>query len=210
MRKDRQSREKQNKGYTLVELIIVVAIFSVLLGILVPSLNALVGYRVRRATSDIGTALDRTREEAMNRLVAEMKLEWIDGDGYYISYILTRGREGTGAKLTEEDKTKIAPSKTRISYLGSDGNTYELGKDGTEHTLILTYDRATGAFREVQSRTMEIRKWDIHSNLEQGKDIDFSKTSAGIYCNSITISGGGQTRVITLNKDSGTYTVSGK
>lgn len=207
MNRDRQSRGKQNKGYTLIELIIVVAIFSVLLGILVPSLNSLIGYRVRKAASDIGTGLDRTREEAMNRLVAEMKLEWVDGDGYYISYILDRGRKGTGANLVEEQRTKIAPAKTSITYTGSDGGVYDL-RNGTEHTLILTYNRATGAFREIQSRVLPSGA--VWSKLANGKDIDFSSSSKDIYCSNITISGGGQTRVITLHKDSGTYTVSRK
>lgn len=204
MNRDRQRKEKQNKGYTLIELVIVVAIFSVLLGILVPSLNSLIGYRVRKATSDIGTGLDRTREEAMNRLVAEMKLERRE-DGYYLSYVLTRGRTGTGARMVEEQQTKIAPAKTSITYTGSDGKVYDL-QSGTEHTLILTYDRATGGFRPVQKQVLP--NWEVWDNLSYGNDITFAPYSKDIYCDSITISGGGQTRVITLNKDSGTYTVS--
>ena len=82
--------EKKNKGYTLIELVIVVAIFTILLGILSPSLNAIPYFRMRRAAGSVNEALKRTKTEAMNRLVGEMKLEWKENDGYYISYYLDR------------------------------------------------------------------------------------------------------------------------
>ena len=61
--------EKKNKGYTLIELVIVVAIFTILLGILSPSLNAIPYFRMRRAAGSVNEALKRTKTEAMNRLV---------------------------------------------------------------------------------------------------------------------------------------------
>ena len=66
---------QKNKGFTLVEMVITVAIFAILLGILVPSLNSILGFRVQRAANSIASALDKTKIEASNRLVGEMKLE---------------------------------------------------------------------------------------------------------------------------------------
>ena len=82
---------KKNKGFTLVEMVITVALFAILLGILVPSLNSIIGFRVQRATNSIASALDKTKIEASNRLVGEMMLERRK-DGYYISYIIDRGK----------------------------------------------------------------------------------------------------------------------
>lgn len=89
---------QKNKGFTLVEMVITVAIFAILLGILVPSLNSILGFRTQRAANSIASALDKTKIEASNRLVGEMKLEKLD-DGYYISYYLDRGKVGTESNV---------------------------------------------------------------------------------------------------------------
>ena len=202
MRKSRQKSE-ENKGFTLIEVIIVVAIFATLLGIMIPSLNSVLGFHVRRTTESICSALDRTKSEAMNRLVAEVKLFYVDGDGYYITYYLDRGKDGGSDENVRDDQAvKIAPAKTRISYTDDKGKSHNMWETGNT-TLILTYDRATGGFRKIQ--TEAIRQEKILEQLAAGKDIAFH--DSGSYCQSMTILGGGSQKSIQLNKDAGTYRV---
>ena len=199
----KQLPEKKNRGFTLVEMTVVLAIFAILLAVLVPSLDPVAGFRANRAASSIGAALDRTKTEAMNRLVGEMKLSWTS-DGYYISYYLDRGKTG----VKEEQPEKIASGRMKISYTDSNGTTVNLREDGTNE-LILTYDRSTGGFLPIQSRVWEQK--DILKMLSDGEDIplDRPENSTQPYCEKITVHGVGQrTRIITLFQDTGKYTIS--
>ena len=199
----KQLPEKKNRGFTLVEMTVILAIFAILLAVLVPSLDPVAGFRANRAAISIGAALDRTKTEAMDRLVGEMRLSWTS-DGYYISYYLDRGKTG----VMEEQPEKIASGRMKISYTDSNGTTVNLWEDGTNE-LILTYDRSTGGFLPIQSRVWEQK--DILKMLSDGEDIplDRPENSTQPYCEKITVHGVGQrTRIITLFQDTGKYTIS--
>ena len=85
--------KRNKKGFSLVELIVVISIMGILLGLVVPSVNALFGYEAQKATGKITALLDDTKVEAMNRIVAEMELKYVEGDGYYIIQYLDYGKE---------------------------------------------------------------------------------------------------------------------
>lgn len=195
----KKTHKMSNKGFTLVELIVVVAIFTILLGIAVPSLNSILGFRVNRAANSIASALDRTKIEASSRLVGEMKLEK-RADGYYISYYLDRGKVGGASPVTEDDPEKIAPARTEISYTSSDGSSHVMAAGDS---LILTYDRATGGFLPIQSTV--ISQEEILNDLKAGKDVPLQKT--GTYCTSITVSGGRRYKTLSLIKETGKYSI---
>lgn len=192
--------KNKNKGFTLVELVIVVAIFTILLGILEPSVNSIFGFRVQRAANSIGAALDKTKTEAMNRLVGEMKLEKQD-DGYYISYYLDRGKASKG-RVKQDQPEKIAPAGTKIKIYTTDN---EAGKEmESGDSIIITYDRESGGFRPLQQDVMTQEQ--INSYLEQCADIPFLDNGKN-YCTKIEVRGGYRIRNLELNKDTGTYTI---
>ena len=193
--------KSKNKGFTLIEMIAVISIFTILLGILEPSVSSIFAYRAKKAVNSIGASLDKTKTEAMNRLVGEMKLEK-RSDGYYISYIIDRGKVNGKENIKwNEDEEKIAPSKTSISYKVEGGN--EAKEMTVDESLIITYDRATGAFLPLQSQNETYWDKDIFKELRDGKSI----FTGGVYCNQIIVSGGGRTRIINLLKDTGKYEI---
>ena len=203
-----QMKEK-NKGFTLVEMVVVISIFAILLGILVPSLNSILGFRVQRATNSIAAALDKTKIEASSRLVGEMKLEK-RSDGYYISYILDRGKvNGQENIKTNEDEEKIAPSKTQISYV-INGKEQQLAEN---ESIVITYDRATGAFLPVQQQSKDC--WNCFDSwawetLRNGNSIYMDRAdqlkNLG-NCERIVVKGGSRIRNIVFYTDTGKYQI---
>ena len=197
--------KEKNKGFTLVEMVVVIFIFAILLGILVPSLNSILGFRVQRATNSIAAALDKTKIEASSRLVGEMKLEK-RSDGYYISYILDRGKVNGVENISQnEDEEKIAPAKTSISYV-TNGQEYPLSEG---ESIIITYDRATGSFLPLQEQGNGY--WtdiNIFETLKKNQSI-FTGWKEGKYgyCEKIIVSGGSKTRNIILYRDTGKYQI---
>lgn len=190
---------QKNKGFTLVEMVITVAIFAILLGILVPSLNSILGFRAQRAANSIASALDKTKIEASNRLVGEMKLEKLD-DGYYISYYLDRGKVGTESNVEQDQAEKIAPARTLISYVIDDNETHQMK---TGDSIVLTYDRATGGFLPLQETTWTQKA--ILAELDAGKDIPL--TREGSYCTAIIVQGGRRIKTINMDINTGKYEI---
>lgn len=166
-------KQKNNKGFTLVELIVVISIFTILLGILEPSVSSIFSYRAKRAANSIVAALDKTKTEAMNRLVGEMVLERTD-DGYYVSYYLDRGKQ---SGIVKEQAEKIAPKNTLISYTTTE-NTMETEMQLGDK-LIFTFNREDGSFRPLQENI--ISSDEITNSLNHHRDISFlDNTPAGI------------------------------
>lgn len=198
-RGEKMTRKKQlkDKGFTLVEMMIILSIFAILLGILIPSLNTLVDYRATRAAKSISSGLERMRIEAMSRLVAEMKLEK-KSDGYYISYCLHKGKQ---AGMVWTDEEKIAPARTSIKYRLAMKDSAEIK---TGESIILTVDRSTKGFRPLQSAAVTTDE--VNALIDNNEDIAYHDID-GAECCDIIVSGTVKKRIISLNQTTGKCTV---
>ena len=177
-------RKNKNKGFTLVELIVVISIFTVLLGILEPSVSSIFGFRAQRAANSIASALDRTKTEAMNRLVGEMVLTK-ESDGFYISYNLHKGKH-YGCEQTQAEK--IAPANAKIGYTTTDHSDYQ----DLSGQLIITFNRENGGFRPIQNEIVTTNS--VTKALNDKNDVAFH--DIGDYCTAIIVKGGSRTYTI--------------
>lgn len=192
-----------NKGFSLVELIVVISIMGILIGVIVPSVNNLFGFEAQKATGKITSLLDDTKVEAMNRLVGEMKLEYVEGKGYYITQYLDYGKETRETKGFVQETTKVANNKVQIRYKLSNESSPVSMKEQPDKALILTYNRETGGFRLVQ--TDVITPEAVTNALLNGEEIPF--LDGGGYCEWIEIKCGLRTRTIYLQTEIGSYIV---
>lgn len=194
-------RERKNQGFTLVEMVVAVSILGILLTILVPSLNSVLGFDAQKATQSICAALDKTKIESMSRLVGEMKLS-CEADGYYVTYYLDRGK-GRGLDTGEQPEW-LAKKRVQISYIDSKGITYQL----KEEPLILTFDRESGGFRAIQEKPVTLEEMEAFLAAESSfASLSFHDREEGLYCEEILITCGLKSRKIKLNPVTGSYTV---
>lgn len=202
-----EKRGIKDRGFTLVEMMIVLSIFAILLGILIPSFNALVDYRATRAAKSISNGLERMRTEAMSRLVAEMKLEK-KSDGYYISYCLHKGKQ---AGMVWTDEEKIAPARTNITYKLDDYYTAQPVALKEGEPLIFTVDRSTKGFRPLQTEAVTTEE--VNALLNENKDISYhdkAMDESGRHfadCYKIIVSGTFKKRIISLEQSTGKCTI---
>lgn len=179
----KMSLEKKNGGYTLVELIVVIAIMVVLAGGSVVAFASLRNYRAKTAKDQICNNLKEARTEAMAK-----KTEWMqickDSDGLKIK---TSYRSAGDTMLS---------GNIHVSYTEK-GSSTEIEIDSS-HSLILTYARVTGAFEGIKTST---------TPDANGKLPNQMNGSSVVYCEKIHIENGARTKgyTITLNQETGKF-----
>ncbi|MDD6186794.1 MAG: type II secretion system protein [Oscillospiraceae bacterium] len=125
------------KGYTLIELIVVVALMGLAISVVGISLSYIQSTRVKDCAEKMNYAIETTRVNAMSR-TGDNKVEFYkSSDGVYM--IRTAGGITGSAE-------KIGGSSISVKYVIS-GAEQELGDSGTGNDLVFEFDKASGAFK---------------------------------------------------------------
>ena len=148
MKKTAYDKKNNNKngGFSLVELIVVIAIMAVLTGIASMSLASVMGVSVKQCARDIQSAANQTRVSTLGKDEVIMTItkgnKAKSSEAYYCTIVT---KDGLGK--TTENEEKIGKSNMDITYVLSDskGNkTSDITLDDT-HSLTIKFNRGTGA-----------------------------------------------------------------
>lgn len=147
---DSVGMEKDNKGFSLVELIIVVAIMAVMLSFTFYSFSLLTGQDARECANNLMTALGKEKTYALTKsATADCYMEVMqDTDGYYyVRYYVPEN--AIDLKWALLDKQKIGKGSVDIicTFKESDGSESKIKIQGGQ-TLIIVFDRVSGNFKK--------------------------------------------------------------
>ena len=178
-------RKNKNSGFSLVELIIVIAIMAVLVGVMAMSVTSLTGRRVRKCADEIVTTLERTRVLTLGKEQNQVEcvISYDETSKEYKAQIMQGGTEVSNRILGKD------PIEIEVYFEGDDKG-YSLSQLKGSDSLVpyvsdlnglhLLFNRASGAFEKSTTTANNVPKE---------------------YCSKIVVSSGSRTvEIVTVGK----------
>lgn len=133
--------KKNNKGFSLVELIIVIAIIAVILGTAFFSLNLVFGANAKTCANDIKNAIAQGKINAMGKSNAYVEIfrDTTDQCIYARQCILENGTWAIG------EAELISNARVYVGFVPEGGTETELAPGDS---VRISFDRGSGSFRE--------------------------------------------------------------
>ena len=133
--------KKNDKGFTLVELIIIIAIMAVLSLSVITYIGMIGGAQAKKCANGLKNSLSQTKVCAMSRSSASM-IVYADDTGVYVKTI-----QGSNEKVE-----KIGQAGTKVEYRTVRDSDVFTAVGTTEGTGIkIEFDRASGACKKMAS-----------------------------------------------------------
>lgn len=145
--------KKNNGGYSVVEVIIVIAIMVALTGGIFFSVNMIFGANAKTCANDIRAAIAQNKVNAMGKSEAKVIIERDASDNcIYATQAIATYNSGTG--LLEWDNEGLTPTAKREKISNAKVYVAFITKDGTTDVLDpgesveICFERSTGSFKE--------------------------------------------------------------
>lgn len=148
---------KDNRGYSLIELVIVLAIIAVLGAAAYYSLMLMAGQYARECANNLSAVLEKEKNYALTKSASvDCYVEVVKtGNGYYARYYIPQNAvadgtdaKGDGADWILAEEKNIGKSRVDITYRIGAGSEVVLGDDTS---VKFVYDRMSGAMKEIVS-----------------------------------------------------------
>ena len=136
------TEKKNNGGFSLVELIVVIAISVVLIGAATISIRSVMGVEVKQCARNIESIINKTRVTTMGKDSAVLEIYKDASDGAYYYKTTING--------TVSAPSKIGKSRIDVYYSMKDdySDKTQLNSSGS---IMLQFDRSSGAQKPMVS-----------------------------------------------------------
>lgn len=175
----------KNKGVTLIELIVVIAILGIVAGGIALTFSIVNSADIQGCTQSIDTTLEETKNECMSKTEQTCMVLYKSSDvnhtGYYIGRVPISAL--TTYTPTPETDTKVGGNKIQITVTLVSSGTIDV----SSNAVYFTFDRGSGAFAPMYK--------------------DVPAVSTGDYPAAITITNGSKTSVINCVQATGKHFV---
>ncbi len=183
-------KKQDNRGFSLVELIIVIAIMGIIIVMLAGSLNYIGNSQARSLANSIKTAVGQTRIQTMGKYETYLYI-YKGSDGKY--YRETWKKAGADAPV-RENREMIGKNKPIVKYyVDGDASAHTID-GGAGHALFITFDRSNGK-EIVKSNPLPAGSTDTDGNAVSGMST--------VRCNKIEVSYGTLVYTIDIVPDTG-------
>lgn len=203
---------KSNKGFSLIELIIVIAIMVVLIGAGSIGLSLLFGTEARSAWKNMDAQLNDVKTGAMSRASECMYIYYInvpdaskdayakkgiDSSGFYADKRISTidNVEKIVTSMGDAEYSRIGSSKVTINAVYDSGNKYEVKSDGST-AIMIEYDRKSGKLLDLKMGSM--------SGVCGTSDGTFTGSTTGTL-EALTFENGLRTYTISFDAEVGTH-----
>lgn len=140
-----QNRKLNNKGMSVVELMIIIAIIAVLMSGMAVSFTILNSSNIKQATRTCKSYMEKTRTSTMSVMADEWYFELKNSGGDYVAAVYKVVTDSEGNTTTSTIEEENIGSKVSISLLSGD-DTIALSADDV---LKVKFDTSSGSVSSV-------------------------------------------------------------
>lgn len=172
----------QNAGFSLVELVVVLAIMAILTAVGLNWFGLIPGTQVKGCAEDLELALDQARTDALSYKTAYLEL-YVTSDGVFVDTYVDKGK---GLICTTEQVGKAGVGILYRIGSGTDYETLAVSNGTTTDRLRIAYSRTSGGFEKCA----------LYEGTSGGTST--VKTNYSSYCSTIRIYKGSSERELHL------------
>lgn len=152
MTEDNRKSEKNNSGFSLVELIIVIAIIAALIGTVILSVSMVFSANAKACSNDLQRAVADCKVTTMGKAQAWLIVYRGENDCIYSQlHIMEQKEGGEAGELQEvkEDPQKIGGKRVSVTYTDASGTPELELPTGADAGIRIEFDRSSGSFKEA-------------------------------------------------------------